>query len=327
MNKLFQMKIIFSLVLLCFSLVGYTQSSVSLTLNHKVGAENLEINSDFSIANGDQASLDRCEYYISQIEFIHDGGQVTPAASVWLLVDAFDLEIFELGDFDIDQLEAISFHVGVQTPYNNQDLTLWPSDHPLAPQNPSMHWGWASGYRFLAMEGLSGTGGAEFNFQVHALGNENYHVQTLPVSTSTFNGEINIDLDANYAEAFNSVSTAQGGITHGGFGDAVIMLENFRDAVFSQAVLSLEEEELDKISMRIAPNPSIGGEKSKLLLDLKNLRDVELEILDISGKLIYSELINGSVSTLNLPLTESGVYLISLKQEDTVLVSEKWLVK
>ena len=105
------------------------------------------------------------------------------------------------------------------------------------------------------------------------------------------------------------------------------MLENFRDAVFSQAVLSLEEEELDKISMRIAPNPSVGGEKSKLLLDLKNLRDVELEILDISGKLIYSELINGSVSTLNLPLTEPGVYLISLKQEDTVLVSERWLVK
>jgi hypothetical protein len=52
-----------------------------------------------------------------------------------------------------------------------------------------------------------------------------------------------------------------------------------------------------------------------------------LEILDISGKLIYSELINGSVSTLNLPLTESGVYLISLKHQDTVLVSEKWLVK
>ena len=321
------MKIIFSLVLVCFSMVGYTQSSVSLTLNHKVGAENLELNADFSIANGDQVSLDRCEYYISQIEFVHDGGQVTLASDVWLLVDAFDQEVFQLGDFDLDQLEAISFYVGVQTPYNNQDLTLWPGNHPLAPQNPSMHWGWASGYRFLAMEGLSGTGGAEFDFQVHALGNNNYYVQTLPVSTSVLNGEINIELDANYLEAFNEVSTAQGGITHGGFGDAVIMLENFRDAVFSQAVLSLEEEGLDKISMRIAPNPSIDGENSKLLLDLKNLRDVELEILDISGKLIYSELINGSVSTLNLPLTESGVYLISLKHEDTVLVSEKWLVK
>ena len=63
------------------------------------------------------------------------------------------------------------------------------------------------------------------------------------------------------------------------------------------------------------------------MMHLKNLRDVELEILDVSGKLIYSELINGSVSTLNLPLTESGVYLISLKHQDTVLVSEKWLVK
>ena len=105
------------------------------------------------------------------------------------------------------------------------------------------------------------------------------------------------------------------------------MLENFRDAVFSQPLLSVEEKQLDKISLRIAPNPSVDGESSKLLLDLKNLRTAELQILDISGKLIYSELISGSVSTLNLPLTESGAYLISLKHEETVLVSEKWLVK
>jgi len=312
-------------ILLATSILA--QNQITLDISHKVGAENLEINSDFTIANGDQVSLNRCEYYISRIEFVHDGGQVTSASNVWLLVDAFDQEVFELGDFDVDQLEAISFYVGVQTPHNNQDLTVWPGDHPLAPQNPSMHWGWASGYRFLAMEGLSGTGSAEYDFQVHALGNENYYVQTLPVSTSAFNGEINIDLEANYTEAFTEVSTAQGGITHGGFGDAVIMLENFRDAVFSQTVLSVEEKELNTISMRIAPNPSVDGENSKLLLDLKNVRDVELQILDISGKLIYSELINGSVSTLNLPLIASGAYLISLKHEDTVLVSEKWLVK
>ena len=321
------MKILFSLILSSFGLIGFSQNSINLTLNHKVGSENLEINTDFSIANGDIASLDRCEYYISQIELTHDGGQVTQASNVWLLVDAFDQEVFELGDYDVNELEAISFSVGVQMPHNLQDLTVWPSDHPLAPQNPSMHWGWAFGYRFVAMEGLSGTGSADFDFEVHALGNENYHVQTLPISSSAINGAINLEIDADYAEAFNEVSTSQGGITHGDSGDAVIILENFRDEVFAQTEVSIDENQLNEVSMRIAPNPSVNGEGSELSLELNNLRDVELQILDISGKLIYAELINGSISTLNLPLTQSGAYLINLNHNGRVLISEKWLVK
>ncbi len=290
------------------------------------GNENLDLNSEFTISNGDKVSLDRCEYYISQIEFTHDGGQVTQASNVWLLVDAFDQEINELGVYDINQLEAISFYIGVQMPHNMQDLTVWPSDHPLAPQNPSMHWGWASGYRFLAIEGLSGTGSADYNFEVHALGNDLYYEQSIPVSASANQGELNITIDANYMEAFNGIATAQGGITHGDFADAVIMLENFRDAVFSQSVLGISEKYQNEISMRIAPNPALGGESSRLLLKVNNVSNAEIQIMDITGKLVYSEIISSTVSNINLPLEEPGAYLISLKQDYQVLVSEKWIV-
>ncbi|MBK7304311.1 MAG: hypothetical protein IPI90_13940 [Saprospiraceae bacterium] len=40
-------------------------------------------------------------------------------------------------------------------------LTIWilpliSVDSPLAFQDPSMHWGWTSGYRFIALEGMIG---------------------------------------------------------------------------------------------------------------------------------------------------------------------------
>ncbi len=318
-----------TLIATIFLVLGtYAQSSINLNVNHKVGNENLEYATDFTIANGDKVELDRCEYYISQIAFTHDGGVVTELEDVWILVDAFDQETYDLGQYDIDQMEFISFSVGVETPENNDDPTAWPNAHPLAPQNPSMHWGWAAGYRFLAMEGKSGTASSDFTFQLHALGNTNYHRQAMELSASAENGIINITLDADYLQAFPDVSTSSGGITHSESGDSEIMLRNFRDAVFSvEESVGVEEIISNDISIQIVPNPAANGESSKLLLALENSNSYQLEVVDITGKLIYEELVSGSSSTVNLPSAESGVYLVNVKLKDSVVITERWVVE
>ncbi|MFK7756595.1 MAG: MbnP family protein [Flavobacteriales bacterium] len=307
----------------------YSQNSVILEFNHKVGAENLEFNSEFTIPSGDKVALDRCEYYISQIVLTHDGGTTTSIDDRWLLVDAFDQfqTSFDLGEHDINQVESITFWVGVETPVNNDDPSLWPNQHPLAPQNPSMHWGWAAGYRFLAMEGMSGTSGADFVFEVHALGNVNYHEQTVDLSASTSGGQINLAVKADYLAAFSEVVTSSGGITHGEDGDSVDMLNNFRDEVFSAGeVLSVNENSEQFGSVTIAPNPTANGQESRLLLELNQVEDFIMEITDISGKEVFSELMVGEVKSVNLPIVESGVYLINIKSSDKVIFTEKWVV-
>jgi len=304
------------------ALGAFSQNSIFLEFNHKVGSEDLEFNTEFTIPSGDKVALDRCEYYISQIVLTHDGGMTTTVDDLWLLVDAFDQTTFELGDYDINQVESVTFSVGVETPVNNDDPTLWPSQHPLAPQNPSMHWGWAAGYRFLAMEGNSGTSGADFVFEVHALGNVNYHEQTVELTASASEGQINLAIMADYLEAFANITTASGGITHGESGDSVDMLNNFRDEVFTAGIVSsVDETEAEVVSVSIAPNPSASGEDARLILDLTPSINYFIEITDISGKIVFTELVSSQSNVLNLPLVPSGVYLINLKASDSVILT------
>ena len=71
-----------------------------------------------------------------------------------------------LGSHDITTLESVRFGVG-RSEHNHLDPSAYPGDHPLAPQLPSMHWGWASRYfhRF-GMEGWAGEG--FLKLQIHA---------------------------------------------------------------------------------------------------------------------------------------------------------------
>lgn len=321
------MKKITLLFTILVSFASFSQNSISLNINHIVGSNPLEFNTEFSIPGGDKVQLDRCEYYVSQISIVHDGGMTTDLEDVWILVDAFDQETYDLGEYDIDAVESITFHVGVETPYNNDDPAAWPNSHPLAPQNPSMHWGWAAGYRFLAMEGLSGASSPEYTFEVHALGNDNYHEQTIEVSANAQNGVVGIGIDADYSLAFADVSTAAGGITHGESGDSVDMLNNFRDNVFSAGeFVGVQDVYADEISFYIAPNPSVDGERSKLILEFGDVNSYMLEITDTTGKLVHKELVDGA-STLILPEFNTGVYLINLKLEEGVVRTQRWVVK
>ena len=144
----------------------------------------------------------------AHVNVIHDGGQETPATGVYALVDASQPTTIDLGSLNITTVEGIKFYVGVNTPQNNQDPALWPSTHPLAPKNPSMHWGWASGYFFVAMSGNSGAS-LDKTFEVHALGNANYFSQTFTTTAATVNNEQVITLNADYAAASKTSMSPQ----------------------------------------------------------------------------------------------------------------------
>ena len=105
---------------------------------------------------------------------MHDTGKISQATGVYILANASQVLEVDLGSFDVTNVEAIKFSVGVNEPENHEDPTKWDSNHPLYPKSPSMHWGWASGYRFVALEGKTGD---QLNktFEIHALGDDNYH--------------------------------------------------------------------------------------------------------------------------------------------------------
>jgi len=63
------------------------------------------------------------------------------------------------------------------------------------------------------------------------------------------------------------------------------------------------------IDFRISPNPNNGEFKINLSYVGEN---TSLEILDLSGKLVYQSKLNNKTPTINVNSISRGVYLISL---------------
>ena len=141
----------------------------------------LAFNTGYTTPAGYPLKFTRLQYYISQMEITHDGGQVTPMTDLYILANGLVPKDFDLGSYAIDEVEKISFYIGVDQQSNHSDPALWPSGHALALQFPTMHWGWAAGYRFAAIEGKAGNG-FFFTYQIHALGDQHYGKAELDVT-------------------------------------------------------------------------------------------------------------------------------------------------
>jgi hypothetical protein len=300
------------------------QNSVVLDINHKLGGSEFAYFSETS--QGDYMfDLNRLQYYISDIAITHDGGTLTEVEDLWILVSANGTGEFELGDFPINAVEAISFYIGVGPDVNHADPASWPPSHPLYPQNPSMHWGWASGYRFVAIEGNAGPSSADNLFEIHALGDNNYFQTVVEVAATADAGTLTIPLNAEYANSLNGIDLSAGLINHSTSGVSIPLLQNFSTDVFTAGVVSsVEAFEFDG-ALVITPNPSEG--QATLQMVLPAGEDYSLNIVDLSGRSVAVMPLNTTNGSIELPVLSSGVYIIELRQANKTLTAKRWVVK
>lgn len=303
------------------------QNSVFVNISHKLGDEDFAMNQAAKNNMDHDFEITRLEYYISEISLIHDGGSETIVDDLWVLADAESNTEIDLGEHDISSVEKIKFHIGVDPDHNHLDPSSYQSSHPLAPKFPSMHWGWAAGYRFVALEG---NGGASLNqlVQLHGLGDSNYFTTEVELDVTADNNVVTINIDADYTKALEDISVNSGVIVHGDNLQARQCLENFRDFVFSassgtSAIIDYSEvNEFD-----VFPNPVTQG-FSILKLDLKESGNkYDLSITSVDGKqLDYMQNIADN-QIINFADQLSGMYLVNLMKEGQVIISKKVFVQ
>ena len=107
-------KLYFFLSIIVLTSATYAQTDVYFKLNHKLGDTTFALNqvatNNGGIGGNNQYKLTRLEYYIAEIKLIHDGGQETIVKDKWILVDASKNTFDSLGNYDITNLESISFN-------------------------------------------------------------------------------------------------------------------------------------------------------------------------------------------------------------------------
>ena len=318
-------RIILSLFSLLLCLSAFAQNSIQVNIHHKLADANFametaavnNINSDFKVT--------RLDYYISGVSIIHDDSTETFIEDLWVLVKAGEATQIDLGEQDITSVEMLKFHIGVDEPHNHLDPGSYAADHPLAPKNPSMHWGWTSGYRFVAMEGKGGSNLDQI-FDLHALGNRNYFTTEIPMNKEAVNGKIVINLDADYTRALEDIDVSAGVIVHGEDLEAKQCLKNFRDYVFSLSAINTSTIDFSEVSQfKVFPNPT----NAKVFISLEASQDLNYQIgvTDILGRQV--QFLDGlkANSTMDLDLKEAGIYFVHLLKDGQIILTEKVISK
>ena len=299
---------------------GQAQTDVYFKLNHKLGDTTFAYNQTTTTngINSADYKLNRLEYYIAEITLTHDGGQKTVVQDKWILVDA-SIATFELlGNYNITTLESISFGVGVEASVNHTDPSARTAGHPLANKFPSMHWGWTAGYRFVAMEGVTGLL-LDQAFQIHALGDANYHTQTHNMAGYMYNGDLIIQLDADYNAALDFITVDANLRNHGESGEAASLLTNFSNNVFSEAAVGLSEDKSANIKFEISPNPSDG----EFFVDISNsLNNLSYSLRDLTGREVQAGTVD-VIRNRSFMVEQKGVFILNLYHKNIFIGSKK----
>ena len=136
------------LIALIFALSAFAQTTnqVVFSFNHKAGADPMVLDQTvFTIWNNKKVKLTRAEFYISDVEIHLADNTTLPLTDQYMLVNALNPTAeHDLGQWAAGAAHGLTLHLGVPQSVNHNDPAAWPAGHPLAPQNPTMHWGWTS---------------------------------------------------------------------------------------------------------------------------------------------------------------------------------------
>ncbi len=301
------------------------QNEVILRFDHKVGEDQLAFNVQYTeTEQGYDFTITRLTYYISEIEITHDGGQTTMIDDTWLLVHAPDDKDFSLGEHNITAVEGIKYWIGIDTAHNHLDPAQYALDHPLALQDPSMHWGWASGYRFIALDGMSGDN-MDTEYQLHGIGDANYFDVELELLSVIEDGKVIIPIVADYMRLYRNIDVTTGPLEHSELGLPVILLENMSEIVFSPFAYSDINDNSFDGTFNLGPNPVIDGSLS-VKLNLVSGNDYNMIVTDILGREIINTDFDSGNQTVNLEFDHEGIYIVALLQNGVPVITEKVIV-
>jgi hypothetical protein len=297
------------------------QIDVMLNINHMIGDDDFSMGTSVVAYDGYDLNFERLQYYVSEITVVHDGGQETMIEETWLLVNANVNEVYDLGSVDATDIEGLKFSIGVDADHNHLDPASWPSDHPLAFQSPSMHWGWAPGYRFVAVEGKTGNN-LLYTYEIHALGDANYHEVELAMTSENISGIHFLNVNADYLGMFTNVDVSSGLIEHSEFGSAAVLLQNMKTDVFSAGGANSVSES-NEMTLDVFPNPA----NDVLNISINGSSDAVVSIMDLNGKVVLREMLSSSSNRLNIDHLEQGIYMLSVSVNETIIATEKVVVR
>ena len=173
--------------------------TISLNFSNVIGTSDLELDTDFTAASGDEITFTRFQYIISNVTLIgEDGSTYLIPDSYYIFGQASDTsalkEDIEIADIPAGSYTGIQFSIGVDPTTNANTDTYEKGD---LQGGLGLDWGWATGYKFINWEGsyFNTSTNEDVDFRFHIGTDDNYRTfeQDFP-QVITINGEMTTDI-------------------------------------------------------------------------------------------------------------------------------------
>lgn len=294
---------------------SFAQKNIFLSLAPKFGNQDFQLLQNYTGNDGVVIEIEHFKYYLSDVRLFHDNGQTTYLETgIWLVSDTnFNLY---LGYLDVNQIDSISFMIGVPKRYNTQsgsmaqDISTYPETHPLSFQMPSMYWGWTAGYMHMIVGGKADSNNDNIPnnyFELHNLGNDNQQMVSLPVIQTDLANQTELHLNCHIDRWLNNIPLSTVGILHDDTGLNLTIMQNVGSQnVFTlDAAASLTDKHLEFFKWSQTENEiSIEG--------LQNNTLTAIDIIDAQGKMFLHEQIGKQNYQINTTSFPRGLYLLQI---------------
>lgn len=315
-----------SLLLICTTF-SFSQTQINLNIKHQAAGEVFSYENPITNNLSDPIDASIIRYYLSGISLIHDGGIQTNINDLFVLADAGFENFIELGVFDnIQSLEQIKFHIGLPYQVNHSDISAYPEDHPLSFQNPSMHWGWALGYRFLIAEGDNGLNLGN-SFQIHTTGDSNYKTLFLDAAFTIEGNSATINILAEVPNLFKDINMANAIYNHGENAESAVAIENLATSVFTIGDMVVNNMDvLQANQFVVAPNPTQTGSVD-IQIDMPIASTYDVQIINQLGQTEQAFNFSGTQFSKSIQGLTSGMYFIQMNNAQGAAITQKLIVQ
>jgi len=201
-----------------------------IKINHKYEGRPVHLDSfRYKLADQQTYSLTRFSYLLSEFKLETLEGEMIELKDQFVWIDLKKNDSFILTDIPKGKYRALHYSVGLDKVTNHSDPKKYPINHPLSSLK-NMHWDWAGGYIFLAVEGHYLTTDAtskavtKTGYVYHLANDENLTSITL-AHTLDINKSIAVEINFDLQSLFNSPDSISfikdGNISHSGKKDSV----------------------------------------------------------------------------------------------------------
>jgi len=313
------------IVITCASAVSVAQKSVFLKFPPMVGGNPLALNTNVEDLNGTTFKVERFNYYLSNIQLIHDGGQTIDLSDTVLLIEAGNFTK-NLGVQNFTTIEEVNLSVGVPQSLNHEDISQYPMGHPLSYQSPSMHWGWVSGYAFMLLNAWgdgTGDGNPESIYQIHTFGDQNFKSVTVPVTQTEYDDYVEVVIHCNLDEWIYGADPGTSGGAHGEDGINAATMDNVETR---NVFVSPQDASLESLEFEGELNYSLSGDI--VSLSWSNVAGSQFGIVsNLEGKTLFSGEVEKGNGDLTLELKEKGIYLFTLYNSKNQILNRIKFIK